>query len=150
MKSLLVLLALLPSLANADLFNCDSLSDEHLHVLVQNNVDPLVGTRTAELLTVTDTATSEALINSTKILQNGAFWTVDTRSYTSDASVQVGDFDRKVLSQVQVYLPSFNFNENNKDQSHYTGYLLLYKNGETQTPAQSVELECIYSWEKSI
>jgi hypothetical protein len=150
--SLIFLLALsiFPGFAAADNFNCDSSPTEHLHVLIQDKIDPDQGTRTAAVLLVTDTqATTESpleLINSTKITQNGAFWITDASVYAKDTNpVRIGDFERSQLSEVQIYLPTFNFNKANKNGSLYDGHLFLYKIGDTDIFSQNIELDCVYT-----
>jgi hypothetical protein len=151
MKTSLVLLALslIPAFASADSFNCNSSAIEHLHVRIQNNTDPALGTRTAAVLLVTDTEAAfgeRTRIASNEVRQNGTYWTVDTTAYQSGTPGQaVGEYDKTELSQVQVYIPAFTYNEANKDGSEYPGHLFLFKAGETNDISQDIELGCIYN-----
>jgi hypothetical protein len=151
MKTSLALLALslVPTFTLADTFNCDSSALEHLHVRVQNNVEASEGTRTAAILLVTDnqaTYGSRTLISNTTIIQNGAFWTVETSTKVGeDPGQQIGDFARSELSKVQVYIPGFDFNEADKDGHQYAGHLFLFKSDDTEMFSQDVQLSCIYT-----
>ncbi len=151
MKTSLVLLvlALLPSLSNADSFNCDSSGVEHLHVRIQNNTDPALGTRTAAVLLVTDTQAAfgeRTLIVSRELKQNGTYWTVDISTDVSGVTGKtIGEYDKSELSQVQVYIPAFTYNEGEKDGAEYPGHLFLFKTGETNDISQDIELGCIYT-----
>jgi hypothetical protein len=151
MKTSLVflVLSLIPSFAFSDDFNCDSSASEHLHVHIQNNENAALGTRTAAVLLVTDTEAqygSRTLVGSKTVVQNGAFWTVDTSDYSQTGpDKQIGDFDREELSKLQVYIPSFNFNEANKDGQEYAGHLFLFQAENTETFSQDVQLTCVYN-----
>jgi hypothetical protein len=151
MKTSVVLLALalIPTFATADSFNCDSSATEHLHVLIQNNTDPTLGTRTAAVLLVTDTQADfgeRTRIASKNIRQNGTYWTADTSAYQGGITGQaIGEYDKTELSQVQVYIPAFNYNEADKDGIEYAGHLFLFKAGETNDISQDIELSCVYN-----
>jgi hypothetical protein len=147
--ALILTLFLNPTLVFADSFNCDSSPVEHLHVRVQNNVEASQGTRTAAILLVTDneaTFGSRTLVSVKKITQNGAFWTVDTSLSPSGTPGQkLGNFERNEVSKVQLYLPTFDYNEANKDGEEYTGHLFLFKSDDTETFSQDVLLTCVYN-----
>jgi hypothetical protein len=147
--SILALLAMtsFAQSARADSFNCDSSAAEHVYVRVQDHVHAIDGTRSAAIVLVTDTNQdygSRTLISSTDVAQNGADWTVPASDIGSNESATLlGDYALDDISQAQILIPGFDFNEGAKDEVTYTGHLYLYVGGLSMY-SQDITLSCVY------
>jgi len=133
------------SVAHADSFVCET-GDQTISVKLQNHVHADYGTREAAILIVSDNTADvggRTLITSTDISQNGPFWTANTPN--GDSETTLGSLNLAQIQKVTLDIPSFNFNESNKDGETLEGVLYLYDDVSSNSSADRIALNCTYS-----
>lgn len=147
MKSLALILFVLASasVAHADGFTCDN-ADQQVRVKLQNHVQSQYGTPSTAIMVISDINAdlgSQTLITSTDITQDGAFWTANTPD--GDSETKLGDLYLAQIQKVTLDIPSFNYNDTNKDGNTYEGVLYIYDNVNSNRSADRITLDCTYS-----
>jgi calcineurin-like phosphoesterase len=133
------------SVAHADSFVCET-ADQSVRVKLQNHVHAAYGTREAAILVVSDLTAApgtHTLITSTDITQNGPFWTANTPD--GDSESKLGELFLAQIQKVTLDIPSYNFNESNKDGETLDGVLYLYDDVNSDSSADRIALNCTYS-----
>jgi hypothetical protein len=147
MKSFALILFALAgaSVAHADSFVCEN-TDQQIRVKLQNHVHAGLGTRSAAIMVISDTSAdvgNRTLITSQDITQSGPFWTATTSA--GDSETKLGALFLAQIAKVTLDIPSFNFNDANKDGTTYDGILYIYDDAASNRSADLIQLNCTYS-----
>ena len=147
MKSVALILFVLAgaSVAHADSFICNN-ADQQVRVKLQNHAQAPYGTLSAADMVISDTSTEpdeHTLISSSDITEEGAFWTANTPD--GDSETKLGGLYLAQIQKVTLDIPSYNFNDTNKDGNTYEGVLYLYDDVNSNRSADRISLDCTYS-----